>query len=156
MDDRAFRRYLSEIGMGMNLIQRVSDLHEDCEYLASPNEVVDIFVSDAMGEGGKRVYSWIHFFSKVAVFKIDRFDSNPAISVQPLSRVKSCGIYKGDYRRLNQPATENSGILQATVIWEPVPFVLSLTATGQNCNHLLRVLKTYLLPYLVDGQRQPA
>jgi hypothetical protein len=144
----AFVDYFKMVGMGGPFLHRASQLCDECEILIE-HSFEDSFASDIIADG-RRLFSNLYFFTNKAVVKVENFAERPLISMQRLDRVSACTEFSsGPFKEVG-----DKSIMQATCTWEPIPFSLQLLATGQNCGHFLKIVQTYIIPWLAPSSPQ--
>lgn len=137
-----FKEYLSELGMGNILIDKVEEsfLFFETNFI---EEIEDIFVEEYITQDGSREYISVQFFSSEHVFEVQNFMITNELTCFPyINCINTIHIIKEDYD-FNE-ANDNSKfeIKYST----DRGTITTLKSSKRNCDHLKNIFEKYLRP----------
>ena len=112
--------------------------------------VQDALASEYVTEDGQRQYSSVLFFTSTHVYEVEKFLSEtPVMWIAKLSNITYLGLTPKEYdfttpspaSRLNFKCAWWGGGLGS--------MILDLQTSGNNCEQLLKVVRTYIMPNVV-------
>jgi hypothetical protein len=137
-----FDTYIDDIGEPTTVKERVNNLFEQYKNLFA-EEIEDIFIEEYIDKKGEKRYDGIHFFSKNIDYQISNFLFKDNLFILPIkNRIDIIKITeKIDYdfakatnkSRLKIECSDSRGDLRGDFF-----------ATGNNCDHLTKIIKKYL------------
>ncbi|AAM05291.1 hypothetical protein [Methanosarcina acetivorans] len=143
--NREFTDYLHNIGATGPIIDKAENAYKNCENIC-PEEIKGIFVSEYTEENGNRMYENLWFFSERYCMESKNFTQRDNIDITPYNKIiKRLFIEKKDYE-FTEANAQSRAILH---------FVLhmgidgTIKASGENCDHLLNIVKSYFIPNLL-------
>lgn len=142
---KEFVKYLHQIGLSRTLVERVGEIYEWCEALC-PDDIDGIFVGDFVSQEGRREYSSLWFFSEGHAMEAKGFVGRDDFDIMTLrDGVAYVQVKKTDYD--SRPAGAASRLNVRFALENRVAYG-EIKASGENCDFLMDVLKTYVLSNL--------
>lgn len=140
-----FTSYVRSLGIGNTLLSHIGVLCDECQQLAiEPFE--EMAVSEIVQADGSKSYDLLYFFSNEFVCEVENFVSNPVIWLASFREGPECAKFqKMDFDLKNPTATSRFSF---EAHWGPF-FSIQPKACGENCLHLLKLAKRYVIPRLV-------
>jgi hypothetical protein len=139
-----FLDYLACIGLKDLIIARVATILE-FNVKICPDEIMDIFISEYMKEDGTREYESLWFFSKRYTMEAKHFLAVDDFDIMPVNKcVHYFQLKKQDYEI--ESANDKSRL---TILFTGGYQISgTLKGTKENCDHLWRIFKNYILANL--------
>lgn len=139
--------YLESIGMGQKLIGKVNSFYD---YFNKINDegIQDAVISEYVTEDGQRQYMHIYFFSENHVFEVSNFLSDEF--KMWISKISGNIAHLGfTCKEFDFVAPTPASRLNFNTRWKNgTNFVLDISTTGDNCMHLLNMVRKYINPAL--------
>lgn len=142
-----FQSYVNSLGMSQAIEDKVKVMYHECQSLSS-DTLNEIFISEVRKQDNTREFLHLHFFSKERVFQYSSFLSTPTLAIVNWNKLTLCQWNQADFDLVTGKYSKASRV-SATISFNPIPLALQLIASEENCQHLLNVLKTHILPKLV-------
>lgn len=141
-----FRDYLKRIGATEPVINTVENIYKNCAEIC-PEEIKDIFISEYVGEEGQRIYENAWFISEKYLMEAKNFTNSENFDLVSFSKkINRIKINKRDYELKNantKSRIELSGIISVLI-------TLEMKASKENCDQLMKIIKKYFVPNIVD------
>jgi hypothetical protein len=144
MNDNFINYARSVVGLGDALIARVEGYYEQCQSLII-EPIEDIIVNDIIQQDGARLFDTLYFFTKGLAFEIVNFVSDPTIWIAPLKSLNDgwVQIIQTDFDLKEAKPTSRISVV---ITWPGgLGGSMSPKASGQNCVHVIDVLKRHVL-----------
>jgi hypothetical protein len=146
MDDQ-FTLYLQSLGMGSVFIESIYRFY-NCFLQIADEQATDLFVSEYVNDDGQRQFMGVCFFSDNFVYEVEDFVSDtPKMWIAKLTNnIAFIGLHAKNYDFKN--ATLASRLILDSSWLQGTTFGLTGKASGDNCTHLLEIVRKYLKPNL--------
>lgn len=140
-----FTEYLVKIGATGPIIAKVEYICKICEYLC-PDEIKEIYISEYILENGDRVYENLWFFSKKHCMELHNFTQKEYFDLTPIEKnVTRIIVDKENYDFEYSANTQSRMMLNFSLCNGEK---CSLKASKENCDYLLKIIKSYIIPNL--------
>jgi len=139
--------YLRGLGMGDVLLGRVTEIERSVGSLC-PEELKYVFVAEYVEEGGMRQYENLFFFSANYAIQATNFASQSEFDIDWLG--KSIVNLKLESKEPDLEKVTDKSRLSVRYVTEANCHA-SLRASGNNCAHLLAIVRSCLVPNFVGG-----
>lgn len=140
--NETFSKYVRSLGIGEALFAHIEALSDQCQRLA-PEPFEEIAVSEVVQQDGSKIYDLLYFFSNGFICEVENFVSNPTIWLAPLQSGPAwLKIEKVDFDLKEAKPTSRFSV---DAHWWSAGFTIHPKACGDNCTHLLKLTKRYLI-----------
>lgn len=136
-------RYVRSLSIGGVLLEQISNLYDQCQSLVA-DAIEEIIVSEIIDKEGIKSYDLLYFFSNKYIIEIENFVSQPEIWI--INRINPSYV-KFTSTDFNMVEAQASSRLAVTAMWGSSMggFGMNPKAAGQNCLHVLAVMKRYVI-----------
>lgn len=146
--------YLDEILVSRTTRARIRELQEQLSRLFPGDTVEDILLTDYVNDDGVRQFENLWFFTARSIHEARLFQEQDDIDWLP--RPVSAQYSHFESQNYDFDAATDASRLKAYVAIGTT-FNVTMKASGRNCDYMLQVLRTYVLPvegsgvHVVDG-----
>jgi hypothetical protein len=137
------KEYFSSLGMGESLVEKGLALFDEYSgYLSEPIE--NVFVSEYRDEDGNRIYESIWFLTKSFVAEAHEITSTGYGDIVPVG----AGLTRVQFSKENFDLenADDQARFTVEVRLDKGGLAGVFKASGKNCEHLLTILREYMLP----------
>lgn len=138
---KQFMEYLNSIGINtVTLGTKINTTLQGASKIC-PEEILDIFISDRVDNGGSRSYEHLYFFTKTYIVEVSNFSTDPSLNIELTILKDRVRYVLMKFNEYFEKASETSR-LSIRCYTDTAQF--EFFAAKENCNKLFGVYEKYI------------